>query len=199
MIKVIVDTCFLSKFKKGTEISPDFRTLIDEAGFELLVHPYTYENEMGITSRMRKNLEQNNCRVIEYTEFLSSDAFRKYYSGLFIEIYNEFYARLVSCDSIKADKMHRLEEETDVFNIRFSGSSLGDVHIILLALFKNIPIILSEDSDMSMIYSIAKTKINSDSYQLKVYKIVDLVEYIKAKDGKTISNNELKRIRRAYD
>lgn len=199
LIKAILDTCFLEKFKKGTNISPDFNLLMTTVGFELLIHPYVYEYEMNMSSYANKIINQNGCRVVDYSDFISSEAFRLYYRGLFIEIYNEFYKRLVSLESPKVDKMHLLDEKTNVFEVRFSGSSIGDVHIILMALFMNIPIILSEDSDMELIYSIAKSKVNSDQYQLNMYRIKDVIDYIKSKDMNTISGKELRRLKRAYD
>ena len=61
-----------------------------------------------------------------------------------------------------------------------------------------IPIILSEDSDMAEIYRIARNKFDSDKFKLMVYKVEDVIEYIKGKAGHKIIDKELRRIKRAF-
>ena len=199
LISVLLDTCFLERFKKNSALSEDLNILINEAGFELLVHPYVYENEMSVLAYAKPLFEKDYCRVVKYDEFIPDDLFREYYKSIFLKIYNEFYDRLMAMGSLKAEKMKRLEDDSDIFSVRYAGSSIGDVHLVLMALFMGVPIILSEDNnDMRMIYDIASSRINSGSFQLIMYQVSDVVELIRNKDNRTISGKELKRLRRAY-
>lgn len=198
MIKAIIDTCFIERFNKDSKSLMDFEILMKEAGLDLLIHEYIYENELSMFSYANQIIEHSICRVIEYKDFLSDDWLKEQYKGYFLEIYNEFYNRLRGMNSFKAEKMKELDESTDIFTYRSSGSSLGDVHMIIMALFLDVPIILSEDSDMALIYDIAKRKINSGNRELEVYRINDVIEYIKANGSQLLSGKELRRIRRAY-
>lgn len=63
--------------------------------------------------------------------------------------------------------------------------SLGDVHMILMAFFMNVPIILTEDTDIEILKKITKLKINSDKYNLEIYSAMDLLIEI-AKKNKTM-------------
>ena len=198
MIKAIIDTCFLQKFHQKGRFSDDFKLIVNAGEFELCIHPYVYDSELSMFSFVTSLLKQGICRIVDYNEFIGKEHIKMYYTGLYYEIYNEFYDRLkVICPS-KAEKMHKLDKKTDIFTYRHAGSSLGDVHMVLMALFMNIPIILSEDSDMELIFRIASKKINSDKYELEVYRIKDVSELISSKENCLISASELKRIRRAY-
>ena len=196
MCKAILDTCFLNKFNREAKIPDEFYKLMGEAGFELLIHPYVFTNELSVQSYAKTLIDNGTCKLVNYDDFIMSDYYKAYYSGLFIQVYNEFYEYLKSTDSNKADKMSALGIDTDVFEYRRAGASIGDVHMILMAFFMEIPIILSEDSDLAMIYKIAVKHINNQHYQLLVYNVNDVIEYIKNSDNRTISNKDLKHIRR---
>lgn len=198
MNKAIIDTCFLEKFntKNGFQ-ADDFITLISGAGFELVIHPYVYENEMKMLPYVDTVIRKEVCRVADYSSFLKNDYEKFYYSGLYIEIYNDFCERQKIINPKKAEYMHKLGNNVDVFTCRYSKSSMGDVHVILLSLFLDVPIIMSEDnSDMNEIYQIAKSKMNSDKHVIEVLRVCDVVDIAKQKG--TIDNKELKRIKRAF-
>lgn len=198
MDKAIIDTCFFEQFNKGIRFSEDdFCTLMYAMQMEILIHPYVYDKELSMHAYIDTLINKGLCRVVDYEEFLTTEYFKEMYRGLFVEIYNEFYNRKLVSNSRKAEKMHQLGQDTDIFEVRFSGASIGDVHIIMMAFFMNIPIILSEDNvDMMELYEIAKNKMNSDQYQLVLYKIKDVIEIVK--DKKILSGKEIKRFRRAY-
>lgn len=200
MIKAIIDTCFIEKFNNSGIISEDLKKLISAAEFELYLHPYIYQNELSMFSFSEDLVKSGFIKLVKYDEFIPADYYKNYYSSLFLEIYNEFYNRLLVSNPRKANKMHPLLPDTDVFNDRYGGSSIGDVHMIMMALFMEIPIILSQDNnDLTEIYEIAKYKINRDDYTLELYSVTDVVEYIKNSGSSNITNKELRRIKRAYD
>ena len=146
MQRVLVDTCFVEKFKNGIHLSEDFKRLMCELGYEPVVHPYVLDKEFDVFDFVKESVEKGVLTVIPYEEFLKDDDTKQYYKALFFQIYEAFRSALIDVNSHKAERLIELDESTDIFNIRRSGSSLGDVHIILLAVFLEIPIILSEDS-----------------------------------------------------
>ena len=198
MKKVLIDTCFINKFKDGTKLSDDFALLMEEMMFSPVIHPYVYKNEMALFDFIRGAVEKNVISIASYEDFIQNDVVKLYYSNLFKDIYNEFVERLVRSGSPKADKTVFLTAEDNVFEIRKSGSSIGDVHIIMMSLFMGIPIILSEDSDMDMIYQIAKNKIQSKKTALKVYRFSDIIDELEKKDNCKILHKDLKRIKRSH-
>lgn len=72
--------------------------------------------------------------------------------------------------------------------------SLGDVHMILMAFFMKLPIILSEDGDIEFLRSVAKRKISNDSYSLDIYNVMDLIMMIAQKEETTFSKKELEKV-----
>ncbi|SNU06191.1 hypothetical protein SAMN06297422_10676 [Lachnospiraceae bacterium] len=198
MNKAIIDTCFLEQFNKRPKYQvDDFRTLINGSEFELLIHPYVYIYELSMFSYINTLINDGLCRVVDYCEFIKTEYFKEYYKGLYIQIYNEFVQRKQITNPRKAMKMIPLDDNSDVFEIKHSGASYGDVHIIMMALFMEILIVLSEDNeDLIEIYNIAKKKINSERYKLLIYQVSDVVDLVRTKG--IIAKKELKRIDRAF-
>ena len=155
MEKVIIDTCFLNRFKRGSGLEDDFGLLMKEMDYEILIRPYIREYELDMFYYVDEYIDKGILKNVSYEDFLFNDFEKRYYRDIFIEIYNEFCERQQKLNPVKAKKMKKLDQDTDVFKIRRSGASIGDVHIILLALFEDISIILSEDNK-DMIDSLKK-------------------------------------------
>ena len=66
--------------------------------------------------------------------------------------------------------------------------------MILMASFMRLPIILSEDGDIEFLRSVAKRKISSNSYNLDIYNVVDLIMMIAQKEDTTFSKKELEKV-----
>lgn len=90
-----------------------------------------------------------------------------------------------------------LPADQNVFTYRRASMSLGDVHIILMAFFTKMSIILTEDSDIGILRSIAKRKFESQSYNLNIYNAVDLLMMIAQKEDTSFSKSELEVIVKA--
>ena len=69
--------------------------------------------------------------------------------------------------------------------------SLGDVHMILMAFFTGMPIILTEDSDIDVLRSITKRKMGSETYALEIYSAVDVLIMIAEKEETIFEKNDL--------
>ena len=72
--------------------------------------------------------------------------------------------------------------------------SLGDVHMILMAFFMRLPIILSEDGDIEFLRFVAERKLSSNSYNLDIYNVMDLIMMIAQKEDTTFSKKELEKV-----
>lgn len=79
----------------------------------------------------------------------------------------------------------------DVFTYRKAAMSLGDVHMILMAFFTGMPIILTEDSDIDVLRSITKRKMGSETYALEIYSAVDVLIMIAEKEETIFEKNDL--------
>jgi len=195
----ILDMCFLNKFNRNGQIDDSFQKLIFDSDFDLIVHPYVYRHELSMFSYVDKLISDGIIKVAEYEDFISNDVFRRYYSKLYIEIYNDFFEIEKIDNPKKAEKMHSLDDDTDVFEERYAKSSMGDVHIIMMAIFMDIPIILSEDNDdLIRIFKMAKRRKDSEDFKLELYTVMDLIEYVKKVEDRVLSKKELKHIKNAF-
>lgn len=199
MRKAIIDSCFINKFKDGTDLVDDFFKLMRELNIELFMHPYIAEYELDMFPYIDKLIEQGVFSVISYEVFLPNELYKTMYQSLYIEIYNEFVDRMELINPRKAELMKKLDADTNVFRTRYSKSSMGDVHMIMLALYEDIPIILSEDNkDLWEAYNIAKPKIEREGYMLNIFKISDVIDILDNDSNCSISHKELKRMRRHF-
>lgn len=82
------------------------------------------------------------------------------------------------------------EKELDVFP---HFNKLVEEGFIRKAVMR-LPIILSEDGDIEFLRSVAKRKISSDSYNLDIYNVMDLIMMIAKKEDTTFSKKELGKV-----
>ncbi len=73
MKKVLIDTCFINKFKDGTKLSDDFALLMEEMMFSPVIHPYVYKNEMALFDFIRGAVEKNVISIASYEDFIQND------------------------------------------------------------------------------------------------------------------------------
>ena len=199
MRTAILDTCFLEKFNRDGQIDESFQRLMKDAGFDLIIHPYVYKHELSMFSYVDKLISDGVFRVADYNDFITDDVFKVYYSKLYINVYNEFYEIEKIENPNKAENMHVLNDDVDVFEERYAKSSMGDVHMIMMAVFMDIPIILSEDNDdLFNIYKIVKRRKDSENFKLELYTVIDLIDQVKKSNDKTLTNKELKHIKNAF-
>lgn len=74
---------------------------------------------------------------------------------------------------------------------------MGDVHMILMASFLQMPILLTEDSDIEMLREIAKKRMQLGQYSLQILNGVELIEKIAKKQNTSISIKEIESILKA--
>lgn len=141
-----------------------------------------------------KLVEEGFIRKVEYTEFIEDEDDKDMYEQYFPELYEEMREYLAVKESKKQIEKLRIPKGQTIYTYRRSGMSLGDVHMILMAFFMKLPIILSEDGDIEFLRSVAKRKISGDSYSLEIYNVMDLIRMIAQKQETSFSKKELEKI-----
>lgn len=195
--EVLVDTVFLEKLSCNGKDLETFKKVLSELEYKPVVHPYIAANELDMYSYFDKLVAEGFIRVASYTEFLSDDEDEKIYAEYFFDIHDELRERLeVSAGKKQLEKLIIPAEHT-VFSYRKAAMSLGDVHMILMAFFTGMPVILTEDSDIGILRSITKRKFENATYTLDIYNAVDLLKIIAEKEESSFTKKELVDIVRA--
>ena len=188
--RAIVDTCFLQKISANGSCQDNIKRILDNLDYSPVAHKYVVEQEFGLHSYLAKYIEDGYISTIEYNEFLPDDFSRKVYEKQFKDIYGEMRSYL----RCKAGKKQMPEliipNGKDIYTHHISGSSMGDIHMILMASFLRLPVFLSEDSDIILLRDIAKRRLSLSNYKLHIYDTLDLLSQLAAKKNISISHKE---------
>lgn len=189
--EVLVDTAFLSKLSCDGKNLETFKKVLSALEYSPIVHPYIAANELDMYSYFDALVKEGSIRVAAYKDFLSDDDDIALYESYFMDIHNALREYLDAAGGKKQIDRLCLPKGQDVFTYRKASMSLGDVHMILMAFFSGMPIILTEDSDIDLLRSITKRKMGSDMYTLNIYNAVDLLKEIAGKQNTYFSKKDL--------
>ena len=189
--EVLVDTAFLEKLSCDGKNLETFKKVLSDLEYRPVVHPYIATNELDMHPYFDKLVAEGFVRVAQYTDFLCDDEDRTLYESYFIDIHNSLREYLEAAGGKKQLEQLVLPTGQDVFTYRKAAMSLGDVHIILMAFFTRMPIILTEDSDIDILRSITRRKMGSEKYALNIYSAVDLLTMIAEKEESIFKKKEL--------
>lgn len=192
--EAIVDTCFFNKLSNDGKNIEAFKKVLVDLDFKPVVHPYIAEKELDVFPHFNKLVEEGFIRKAEYREFIEDEDDAELYEQYFPELYEEMREYLEIKGSKKQIEKLVIPKGQTIYTYRKASMSLGDVHMILMAFFMRLPIILSEDGDIEFLRSVAKRKISSDSYNLDIYNVMDLIKMIAQKEDTTFSKKELKNV-----
>lgn len=171
-----------------------FKKVLVDLEYKPVVHPYIAEKELDVFPQFNKLIEEGFIRKAEYSEFIEDEDDAELYEQYFPELYEEMREYLEIKGSKKRIEKLAIPKGQTIYTYRRAGMSLGDVHMILMAFFMKLPIILSEDGDIEFLRSVAKRKISSNSYNLDIYNVVDLIMMIAQKEDTTFSKKELEKV-----
>lgn len=191
--EAIVDTCFFNKLSNDGKNIEAFKKVLVDLDYKPVVHPYIAEKELDVFPHFNKLVEEGFIRKAEYSEFIEDEDDAELYEQYFPELYEEMREYLEIKGSKKQIEKLVIPKGQTIYTYRRAGMSLGDVHMILMAFFMRLPIILSEDGDIEFLRSVAKRKISSDSYNLDIYNVMDLIMMIAKKEDTTFSKKELEK------
>ena len=192
--EAIVDTCFFNKLSNDGKNIEAFRKVLVDLHYKPVVHPYIAEKELDVFPHFNKLVEEGFIRKAEYSEFIEDEDDAELYEQYFPELYEEMREYLEIKGSKKQIEKLVIPKGQTIYTYRRAGMSFGDVHMILMAFFMRLPIILSEDGDIEFLRSVAKRKISSDSYNLDIYNVMDLIMMIAKKEDTTFSKKELEKV-----
>lgn len=192
--EAIVDTCFFNKLSNDGKNIETFKKVLMDLDYKPVVHPYIAEKELDMFPHFNKLVEEGFIRKVEYSEFIEDEDDADLYEQYFPELYEEMREYLEIKGSKKQIDKLVIPEGQTIYTYRRAGMSLGDVHMILMAFFMRLPIILSEDGDIEFLRSVAKRKISSDSYHLDIYNVMDLIMKIAQEENTTFSKKELEKV-----
>ena len=192
--EAIVDTCFFNKLSNNGKNIEAFKKVLVDLEYKPVVHPYIAEKELDVFPQFNKFIEEGFIRKAEYSEFIEDEDDAELYEQYFYELYEEMREYLEIKGSKKKIEKLVIPKGQTIYTYRRASMSLGDVHMILMAFFMRLPIIFSEDGDIEFLRSVAKRKISSDSYNLDIYNVMDLIMMIAQKDNTTFSKKELEKV-----
>ena len=191
---VIVDTCFLQKITSDGSLPDNAKRVLDELDFNPVVNKYVAEQEYSLWRYMDEMVKKRYIRVVEYDEYIKDEADRIIYEDYFKMLYNEMKGYLEAKGGPKQIPPLNIPKDKSIFTAHSSGSSMGDVHMILMAAYMRLPIILTEDSDIELLRDMAKRRLSMSTYQLEIFDAVDLLIKIAKKEDSSLSRKELKQI-----
>lgn len=189
--EVLVDTGFLEILSYNGKNLEVFKKLMTDLEYIPVVHPYIAANELDMYPYFQKLVDEGYVRIADYKEFVSDKDDAEVYQSYFMDIHDELRERLDAANGKKRLEKLVMPPGQTVFTYRKASMSLGDIHMMLMAFFMKIPIILTEDSDIAALRAIVKRKMNSESYNMDIYNIVDLLLMAAQKSDTLFSKKEL--------
>lgn len=195
--EVIVDTCFLQKLSSEGKSPHNIKKLLDELGYAPVVHPYIYKHELSLHSYFVKLVEEGYMRVVPYDEFIKDEVDKKSYEEYYGILYEEMRVSLEVMGSPKQIEKLCVHKGKTIYDTHKQGSSMGDVHMILMASYLQMPILLTEDSDIELLRDIVKRRMSLGQYSLKILNCVESIEEIAKKRDSSITMKELEGILKA--
>ena len=190
--EALVDTCFLHKFSKEGKNIELLKEILQNLDFQPVIHPYIWKNELEMYSYTEKLKNEGLIRIASYEEFLFDEDDTELYAQQFRELYKHLGEYYKMTDSIKTTD--DLPDNCDIFTYRKAETSIGDVHVILMAAYMDIPVIFTEDGDISALRSIAKNRISNESYQMEIYNALDALELIIKRPDCIFEKKEIEKI-----
>ena len=195
--EVIVDTCFLQKLSSEGKAIDNIKKVLAELEYIPVTHPYIYEHELSLHSYFVRLVEEKYIRVIQYNEFQKDAIDKQSYEAYYGVLYEDMRLALEAMNSPKQVEKLCLHKGQTIYNTHKQGSSMGDVHMILMASYLQMPILLTEDSDIEMLRDIAKRRMRLGQYSLQILNGTQLIEEIAKKQNTSISVKEIESILKA--
>lgn len=185
--EVVVDTCFLQKLSSEGKAVDNIKKVLAELEYILVVHPYIFEHELSLHSYFVRLVNEGYIRVVRYDEFQKDESDKQSYEFYYDVLYEEMRLTLEAVNSPKQVEKLCLHKGQTIYNTHKQGSSMGDVHMILMASFLQLSILLTEDSDIDMLRDIAKKRMSLGQYSLQILNGIQLIEEIAKKPNSTFA------------
>lgn len=191
--EVIVDTCFFNKLSNEGKNIELLKKVLTDLDYRPVVHPYIAQNELDMYPYFDSLVKEGFVRIVNYDEFIFDEDDEELYKQYFFELHNDLRERLELSGGKKHLKKMSISPKQTIFTYRQANNSLGDIHMILMAFFMQLPVVLSEDADIVELRFLTKRKMSSDSYKLEIFNVMDLLLKIAQKTDTTFTKPELQK------
>lgn len=195
--EVIVDTCFLQKLSSEGKAIANIKRVLAVLQYAPVVHPYIFQHELSLHSYLVHLVEDGYIRVVQYNEFQKDATDRQVYEEYYNMLYEDMRLALEAMNSPKQVERLFLPKGKTIYNTHRQGSSMGDVHMILMASYLQMPILLTEDSDIELLRDIAQRRLYIGQYSLQILNGVQLIEDIAKKKESAMTVKEIESILKA--
>lgn len=192
--KVIVDTCFLQRLSSEGRNVTNVKRVLDELEYIPVVHPYISEHELSLHSYLKHLIDEGYIQVIPYSEFQKDESDEKSYRGYFEILYEDLRQLLEALESPKQMEKLNVPKGQTIYTMHKQGSSIGDVHMMLMAAFMQMPVILTDDGDIDNLREIARRRMGLSTYALRILNGVDVIMELAKKKESSITAKELESI-----
>lgn len=192
--EVIVDTCFLQKLSLEGKATDNIKKVLNELEYIPVVHPYIYEHELSLHSYFKRLVSEGYIRVVQYKEFQKDVSDKQSYEAYYDILYEEMRLNLEARGGPKQIEKLHIHKGKTIYNMHKKGSSMGDVHMILMASYLQMPILLTEDSDIELLRDIAKRRMHLGQFSLQILDSVQIIEEIAKKQKSSVTVKEIETI-----
>lgn len=193
-VKAIVDTCFLQKLSSGGKNTDNIKLVLDELNYVPVTHPYIAEHELALNAPLDRLVREGYIEVIGYDAFIRDDFEKQLYESYFAVLYEDLRKYLEAMNGPKQMKPLYFKQGQTIYNTHLQGSSMADVHMILMASFLRLPVLMTEDSDIGLLRTMSRKRMSLGDYSLQIYSTIDLLKELAQKEDGSLSKKELQRI-----
>lgn len=175
--------------------SPEnIKRVLEELDYIPVVNKYIAEHELSLSRYLDDLVNSGFIKTVEYDDYIKDETDKLIYTDHFEKIYNELWEFLMIQGGPKQMPELTLPKGEDIFSSHKSGSSMGDVHMVLMAAYLRLPIILLQDSDIPLLRDITKRRLSMSSYQLQIFDAVDVIKQIAQNGNGSFVRKELKQL-----
>ena len=192
--EAVVDTCFLEKISNSACDIDNLKRVINEYEIIPVVHPYIAKHALSLKAAYVNLLDEGYIFKKEYSDFIKDESSKVLYEGYYKLLYEELRRMLEAEHNCKAERMLLSFDGIDIYEHHKQGSSLGDVHMILMAAYMHLPIILTKDSDIEALRDIAKRHISFRNNKLEIYDSMDIIVQIASNPNCGLSWKDMKHV-----
>lgn len=189
-MEALVDTVFLQNLSSRGKRLEDFKKIINELNYRPVIHPYIAEHELDVFTGLKVLEKEGFVRMAKYEDFLHSNDDKDIYADYFQQSHEELRKKLEHSRKRKRIDPLVLPAGVSIFEFHRAGMSLGDVHLILMAAFEGIPVVLSDDSDIELLKGIAK-KYSYSQHEIEIMGSVEVLEKIASMAEPHFTKDEL--------
>lgn len=171
--QAVIDTDFFIKFTEKDSTGQLFLKIMDEMGFNPVIHNYVFKEELLGNSIAKKLVESDHIKILDYNDYINPSN-QSDYEVKFIRLYRDFNSQ---------------DFEGDIYTYRHEKESLGEIRSSLMAWYLGINILMSDDGGAK--YYIT-SRLGSRRHRIEVYNVYDTLKLIGQKEVRNLKWSDIK-------